>query len=558
MKNTILYLLLCLVALPSAFAQEDAKKKDWGYVTGSLESNNHVYVEDVANNFYPSTHPQLRDGNVFASNDYLKLDYYKGSLSAGMQLEGYLPSLVGYPVSESSLALSNLYVTWREKSYSVTAGTFYEQLGSGLLFRSWEDRMLGLNNAMLGARATYNFQDKLALRAFWGIPRLGKLSDGAAFTYTPKFFGFGLTDVNVAAADISLSLSNLLGWDAMTLALEGSVMNKHEAMDDYFALAGCKTNNVGWSGRVNFDMNGFFAKGEYVDAGQQIVNVNAVSMGRKAEKGNAQLIEFGYNGRGLGVTLTGRRMDRMNQKIYAYDGAHLGYASTANMLSYRPAMCTQYTYMLTTLNPYSCEVGDKVVRAGEIGGQIDAFYNFRRGTKIGGKRGMKVHANFSTYYGLDESGRANGKDFLFRDFSFDVEKQWTKKFKSMLLYSMQDNNNREAASHIVVADLLYKWTPTISTRMELQYLATKSYEGDWMAGLLEFNLAPHWSVFGSDMWNHGSTKLHYYNAGLSYTIEHLRVSAGYGRYKAGFICSGGVCREIPAYTGANLTLTASF
>ena len=105
MKKTILYLLLCLVALPSAFAQEDAKKKDWGYVTGSLESNNHVYVEDVANNFYPSTQPQLKDGNVFASNDYLKLDYYKGALSAGMQLEGYLPSLVGYPVSESSIPL---------------------------------------------------------------------------------------------------------------------------------------------------------------------------------------------------------------------------------------------------------------------------------------------------------------------------------------------------------------------------------------------------------------------------------------------------------------------
>lgn len=418
--------------------------------------------------------------------------------------------------------------------------------------------MLGLNNAMLGARATYNFQDKIAVRAFWGIPRLGKLSDGAAYAYTPKFFGFGLTDVNVAAADLSISLSNILGWDAATLALEGSVMNKHEAMEENFEAAGCKTNNIGWSGRFNFDMNGFFAKGEYVDAGKQIVNVNAVSMGRQAEKGNVQLIELGYNGRGLGLTFTGRRMDRMNQKIYAYNGAHMGYASSANMLSYRPAMCTQYTYMLTTLNPYSCEVGDKVIRAGEIGGQIDAFYNFRRGTKIGGKRGMKVHANFSTYYGLDEFGKVNGEDFLFRDFSFDVEKQWTKKFKSMLMYSMQDNNNKEFASHIVVADMLYKWTPTISTRMELQYLATKSYEGDWMAGLLEFNLAPHWSVFASDMWNHGSTKLHYYNAGVSFTIEHLRVSAGYGRYKAGFICSGGVCREIPAYTGANLTLTASF
>lgn len=558
MKKTILYLLLCFIAVPSAFAGEDAKKKDWGYLTGSLESTSHVYVEDMANNFYPSAQPQLKDGGIFASNDYLKLDYYKDRLSAGIQLEGYLPPLVGFPVSESRLSLSNLFVAWRDKSYSVTAGTFYEQLGSGLLFRSWEDRMLGLNNAMLGARATYNFQDKIAVRAFWGIPRLGKLSDGAAYAYTPKFFGFGLTDVNVAAADLSISLSNILGWDAATLALEGSVMNKHEAMEENFEAAGCKTNNIGWSGRFNFDMNGFFAKGEYVDAGKQIVNVNAVSMGRQAEKGNAQLIELGYNGRGLGLTFTGRRMDRMNQKIYAYNGAHMGYASSANMLSYRPAMCTQYTYMLTTLNPYSCEVGDKVIRAGEIGGQVDAFYNFRRGTKIGGKRGMKVHANFSTYYGLDEFGKANGKDFLFRDFSFDVEKQWTKKFKSMLLYSAQNNSNREAASHIVVADLLYKWTPTISTRMELQYLATKAYEGDWMAGLLEFNLAPHWSVFASDMWNHGSTKLHYYNAGVSFTIEHLRVSAGYGRYKAGFICSGGVCREIPAYTGANLTLTASF
>lgn len=113
-------------------------------------------------------------------------------------------------------------------------------------------------------------------------------------------------------------------------------------------------------------------------------------------------------------------------------------------------------------------------------------------------------------------------------------------------------------SHVIVADLLYKWTPTVSTRMELQYLTTKGDQGDWMAGLIEFNLAPRWSVYASDMWNHGSTRLHYYNAGVGFTISHLRVAAGYGRYRAGFICSGGVCREIPAYTGANLTLTASF
>ena len=553
--------------MSSAFAGDDSAKKDWGRLAGSLESTSHFYMEDAANNFYPSMQPQLKDGNRFASNDYLKLDYYKGNLSAGMQLEGYFPSLVGFPVSESVLSLSNLYLNWREKSYSVTAGTFYEQLGSGLLFRSWEDRMLGLNNAILGARASYNFQDMLSVKAFWGVPRLGKVADNNVMMgFDRKFFGLGLADgVNVAAADLSLSLSNLLDLDAISLSVEASVLNKHEELNDMMAAAGFSENNLGWSGRVNFDADGFFVKGEYVDAGKQILSAADILFGGKADKGNAQLVEFGYNKRGLGVTVTGRRMDRMNQKIYAYDESQLGYSSAANMLSYRPAMSTQYTYMLTTLNPYSCEVGDKFIRAGEIGGQIDAFYNFRRGTKLGGKRGMKVHANFSTYYGLDKEGKVSGDDFLFRDFSFDVEKQWTKKFKSTFLYSMQDYNKHNDSNglyvglaHIVVADLLYKWTPTVSTRMELQYLSSKEDQGDWMAGLLEFNLAPHWSVFASDMWNHGSTRLHYYNAGLSYTYEHIRLSAGYGRYKAGFICSGGVCREIPAYTGANISLTASF
>ena len=556
MKKTALA-ILCLSFAVSAIADE---KKDRGYVTGSLESNNNLYVEDVANDFYPSMQPQLKDGNIFAANDYLKVDFYKNRISAGLQMESYSPTLVGYPIAENTLTLSNLYVSWKDKSYSITAGTFYDQFGSGLLFRSWEDRMLGLNNAILGARATYSWEDNIAVKAFWGIPRLGKFDDFHAMTADSPFFGLGLTDVQVAGADLSVSLSNLLHMNSLSLSLEASVLNKHEALDDFLKAAGCLENNIGWSGRLNLDYDGFFFKGEYVDAGKQIVSVPAAMNGRKAENGNAQLIEFGYNGRGLGLTVTGRRMDRMNQKIYNYAGSEPGYGSSANMLSYRPAMSTQYTYMLMTLNPYSPEIGDKVIKAGEIGGQIDAFYNFRRGTRIGGKRGMKIHANFSSWYSLNENGGTDGGSLLFRDFSFDVEKQWTKDFKTVLMYSMQDMRTgiHTGLSHIVVADMLYKWTPKLSSRLELQYLASKDDQKDWMAGLLEVSFAPHWSVFASDMWNHGDTGLHYYNAGLSFSMAHIRVAAGYGRYRAGFICSGGVCRAIPAYTGANISLTVSF
>ena len=547
MKKTIILITTVLFSCVMTLAQEK------GYVSASLESTNHFYVNDPVNDNFSITEdlPQIKEGGFYASNNYLKVDYYKGRFSAGTQIEGYFPFLVGYPTNLNNMALSNLYANWRDESYSVTVGTFYDQFGSGLLFRSWEDRTLGLNNAIVGARATYNFKNYASVKVLWGIPRLGTGNNDG------HFFGFGLTKVNVAGADLSVSLSDIFSMDKTSLSVEGSVLNKHEAVSDLYAERGYRPNMFGWSGRVNFDYDGFFAKGEYVDAGKQMLAAN-----RPPVKGNAQLIELGYNGRGLGVTVTGRRMQQMLQKIYTYDRDNRNF--TNNALSYRPAMTTQYTYMLTTLHPYNPEIGDQMY-PGEIGGQIDAFYNFRRGTKIGGKRGMKVHANFSTYYSLNENYGTKGSTRLFRDFSFDVEKQWTKKFKSVLLYSMQDYNKISAESgayigmsHIVVADLLYKFTSSFSTRLELQYLATKNDRKDWMAGLLEVNFAPHWSVFASDMFNHGDTKRHYYNAGVSYAMNHLRIAAGYGRYRAGFICSGGVCRAIPAYTGANLTLTASF
>lgn len=521
--------LFLVIGLVSASAVLSAQEN--GYVTGSFETNNHLYVNDAVNEFQA-------DDDRIGSNNYLKVDYYKGNLSAGLQLESYLPAQIGFPEELSRYALSNMYVNWKDDAFQVTAGTFYDQFGSGLLFRSWEDRLLGLNNAVMGARFAYSWDDKVAFKAIWGMPRLG----------------MEFTDTQVRGADLSVSLSNIIGLDDVLLSVEGSVLNKYTKIGIEAEEAGGKPNSLGFSGRLNFDWNGFFAKGEYVDLGKKLVAL-------ETKRGNAQLVELGYNGRGLGVTMTGRRLEWMGQNILTNS------TSSANLISYVPAMSTQYTYMLTTLHPYNPQVGDASTMAfnsGEIGGQVDAFYNFRRGTKIGGKRGMKVHANFSTYYTLAQEGTAQAGNLLFRDFSFDVERQWTKEFKMVLLYSLQEYNpgygqyKTTWLSNIFVADLLYKWTSELSTRLELQYLKTYEDKKDWMAALLEVNFAPHWSVWGSDMYNHGMTKKHYFNAGVSYAKGRTRVALGYGRYKDGYICSGGVCRSIPQYTGANFTVTTSF
>ena len=539
--------ILALAMLCSAFnvyADERSDEKDVlskGYLSGSFETNTNYYKEDG------KTSAVVPDGKS-GSNNYLKLDYYNDNFSAGLQLEAYAPVLVGYPSDLKGAALTNYYVKWADDDFSVTAGSFYEQFGSGLLFRSWEDRALGLNNAIMGARVTYSYKDIVAVKALWGMPR----------------FGMKFSQTQVKGADASFAVSNLAGWQNIYWALEGSVLDRYEALDDKRVLDGCSPNTVGWSARTNLETNGFYLKAEYVDAGQKYYyNTSYSGEGQMyhRKRGNAQLIETGYNGHGLGVNMSLRRLEWMDSKVLTESN------STVNMLNYVPAMCTQYTYMLATLHPYGARTGEissRFTNSGEIGGQLDVFYNFRRGTVLGGKRGMRVHANFSTYHTIAQEGTFKAGNMLFRDLSVDIERQWTKKFKSTLLWSMQEYSPKYGAnkttwlSNIFVADMLYKFSSSFSTRLELQYLVTQEDNKDWMAAMLEVSFAPHWSLYVSDMYNHGMTKGHYYNGGVSYTKSRTRVALNYGRFREGLLCSGGVCRQIPAYTGANLSVMMSF
>ncbi len=536
-----LILLAAAIAWCGAALADGDKRPSRGYLTGSFETNSIYYMDDQKSNaIAPDDH--------IGSNNYLKLDYYNGKFAAGVQMEAYLPVLLGYPSELEGAKLTNYYVRWADEDFTITAGSFYDQFGSGLLFRSWEDRTLGMNNALMGARFTYNYRDIVGVKAIWGMPR----------------FGMEYTDTQVRGVDLQFSLSNLLKWQNTSLAIEGSYLNRYEKLNADLEEVGAKPYSNGYSGRLNFEHKGFTLKGEVVDAGEKHYLNPRFGQGDDMRSylrkyGNAQLVELGYNGHGLGINLAGRRLEWMNSPILQDN------TSTSNLLNYIPAMSAQYTYLLTTLHPYTPQLGDvKIINSGEIGGQVDIYYNFKRGTALGGKRGMKIHANFSTYYTLHEENTAKSGNMLYRNINVDLEKQFNRKFKMYLLWCYQEynpsygENKSTNLANIFVADLQYKWTPNFSTRLELQYLTTYEDQKDWMAALLEVNFAPHWSIYGSDMYNHGDTKTHYYNAGVSYTKSRTRVALSYGRNKAGYVCSGGVCRTMPAYTGGNLAITIAF
>ena len=75
----------------------------------------------------------------------------------------------------------------------------------------------------------------------------------------------------------------------------------------------------------------------------------------------------------------------------------------------------------------------------------------------------------------------------------------------------------------------------------------RTNQGDWIFGLVEASLFGNLMVFGQNMFNIGSTKLNYYNVGVTYNLGAHRIQVAYGRTRAGYNCSDGVCRYVPAF-----------
>lgn len=509
-------------------------ESDKGQLSGSLESNSIYYLKDS------KLEKAVRPDDHFGSHNFLKLDYNLGRLSAGVQAEAYLPALQGFDLEKfgpyRKFFLASKYIQWQDKNFFVLAGNIYEQFGSGLIFRSYEDRALGFNNSLEGVQGMYNFDNKFRIKGIFGRPRL----------YTEYAESW------IRGVDLNLSPSEILGWQKFRIVLEGSYINRYETLDkdddiDFSEMGLTNPNLNMYSGRINLDYKGLSLRGEYVTKkDKDLTN----SFAGKALEGQACLGELGYNHNRLGILATFRRLEHMGTMLSLYG------QGTGNILNYIPGLTRQYTYLLTNLNPYQVNI------EGEIGGQFDIYYSIR--SRRHRSRQWNLHANVSTWYTLEENG--GGKEqLLWRDLNFDLERQWHKNLKTTFLFSRQEwdpnhggSEGKKYTSNIFVADMTYKFDRKNSLHAELQYLRSDDFEGDWVAALAEFSMAPGWSVFVSDMYNMDKTKIHYYTGGCSYTRSRTRLQLSYGRNREGFVCSGGVCRFSPAYTGLNLILTTSF
>lgn len=498
----------------------------------------------------------------FLNNTYFDLMLQSKYIDAGTRFEFLEYPLPGFEKDFEGWGVPNLWLKGKLGKVELTAGSFYEQFGSGFILRTYEERSLGIDNSLFGGRVVVKPMKGVTLKALSGVQR--------------RYWNWNESLISGADAEVGIEeFIPSLQKSGTNVMLGGSWVNKYEKNDEKIYVSPVYRLRIpkfvnAWDVRLNFSHGPWSVLGEYAQKSDDPSYANDYIY----KKGSAAMISGSYSGKGLSVLLQAKRSENMSFKSTNDVSKAIGISSAINHL---PAFTQDQTYALAALYPYATQLAD-----GEWAYQAELGYNFKKKTPLGGRYGMNVKANLSYvraidrqfYEGDDLVAKTNGytskffkwgNQTYYRSFDLTLTRKLSKAFKLSLMYVNQQYNQLVVEGHggtvhtnIYIADGKYQISPKVTLRGELQYLTTKQDQGDWAYGLLELSLAPHWMFTVSDMWNCGETNLHYYQGLVTYNVGQHRIQAGYGRTRAGYNCSGGVCRYVPASRGFTLSYNYNF
>ena len=504
------------------------------------------------------------------TNTYVTLQLNSKYVDAGARLEYLEHPMPGYEGDFKGWGVPHFYVKGRLGIAELTAGTFYEQFGSGFILRTYEERSLGIDNSLLGGRLVLKPTDGVTVKLLSGKQR--------------RYWSWNKS--LVSGADVEVSLDEWipsLKKSNTRLMIGGSWVNRYENneeeifVDPFHKVNFPKYVNA-WDVRVSLNHGPWSVLAEYAQKGDDPSYAN----GYIFRKGSVAMLSGSYSKKGLSILLQAKRSENMSFKSTGNASKAIGVSSSIGHLL---AFTQDHTYSLAAKYPYATQVAD-----GEWAYQAEVGYNFKRNTTLGGKYGMTVKVNYSLVKAIDRkfddelpfntlagSMKYGGTDgysssffkwggqTYYQDLNFQLTRKLSKDFKLFLMYMNQRYNMGKIENHggmvhndIFVADGKYQFTPKVALRGELQYMESTDDDGNWLFGLLELSLVPHWMITLSDEYRVNKEKVHYYMAQVTFTTGAHRVQLGYGREIDGYNCSGGVCRYVPASKGLKLSYNYNF
>ena len=547
--------LLCMAIVACFSTPTFAQGILGGHVTGNIQLDGQISRRDtiIGSNDVPEK---------LLTNARADILYTNGDFSAGLRYEAYLNPMLGFNNQYKGQGIANYFVSYKTQDFAITAGHYYEQFGNGLTLRAYEDRYLGLDNALFGLNVMY--------RPWKGVTFKGLIGRQRVY--------WGMGEGIVRGLDGELNLNEIVKpWEESRtrITLGGSFVSKYEDDETILSeISGYKLNlpkNIG-AGSVRLDLShgGFGLQAEYALKGQDPNIMNNYIY----RTGQALWLSASYSQKGLSANIQAKRVDNMGFKSVRSQTGEMLY------INYIPAITKQHTYAFISMYPYATQ------SAGEMGLQGDFMYKFKKETLLGGKYGTDLHINASLIRGLDSTivgGRGTEGytstffgtgDLYYGDLSIEIAKKLSNKLKLTTTYGyvafnpiVEGHAGNIHHNHVVIGDLTWKINKKNVIRFEAEWMGSDSHYdadiddkrcGDWIMGLVEYNFTSAWFVSLSDQYAYNDGIGNYYNISIGYTKGATRLQLGYGKQREGIICIGGVCRQVPASNGLTFSLTTSF
>ncbi len=496
------------------------------------------------------------------ANAYWNVAYVADHFRFGFRYEGYLGPLLGYPPQYAGQGIPYRFAEYRNSWLAVTVGNFYEQFGSGLVLRTYEERQLGIDNSLDGIRVKIFPYRSVRITGLIGKQRMF-FETGEGIVRGLDLAG-SLNDFVTLPFVVDIGISGVSKYQPDQIVLDPNDPKRKLRLPLNVLMAGVRMSAI---------FGDFQLFAEYAYKWNDPTAVNNFTY----TPGEGWWLTASYAAKGIGVTASFKRIQNLD---FRSDRNTRGNVLTLN---YLPPLTRQHSYRLATHYPYATQPN------GEVGVALDAFVTLPRKTLLGGRYGTEIEINFSRIHALDTHRLSPYRytapfpgfsDHLYyQELTVELSRKWTRNVKTVLMGIAQRYDKDviegvkgygEVRTFVTVAELQYRIGRRDFLRVEAQHLWAKQVDeerekridGNWAFGLVEYSIAPHWFFTITDEYNYGNPvvakRIHYWTLSVAMVWGGFRVQLGYGKQRRGIVCVGGVCRTVPASNGAFLSLTGSF
>lgn len=546
---SLIFLLLCQFS----YGQDNAR------ISGSLQAQANFFIRDSL--IGAANTPQY-DHQLYGTDTWLQLNYaYKG-FDVGVRFDVFHQSNLLDPQSSyTDQGVGRWYIKKKINKLGVSGGYLYDQIGSGIIFRAFEQRPLLIDNALYGVRLTYDLTEDWIVKAFSGKQKQQFDSYGTILK------GISI-DGFIQSKDEKKNWTLSPGFGIVAKTLDDDIMRTVVGTLNSYNVAdsiGAKFNSYAFTayntlsaGKFNWYIEGAYKTAENFFDPRAIrkIDETTTSPGKIVlEDGTVVYTSLSYADKGLGVTLEVKRTENFSFRTNPFVTLNQG------AINFLPPMTRFNTYRLTTrYQAATQELGENAVQA-------DIKYAFNRKFQVG--------LNGSYITDLDDQLLYNE---FYSSFTYKYKRKWQlsgglqyQEYNQALYEEKPGKPN--VVAWVPYADFLYKFSRKKAIRFEAQYMHTDQDFGSWLFALAEFTIAPHWTFTVSDMYNIAPNakkeeiptkangekmKIHYPRFDVFYTYHSNRFSISYVKQVEGIVCTGGICRLEPAFSGIKMSVNSTF